>query len=127
MSKEMTREEFLQRLSMLCVGAVGASTILTACGKKEEAETGAAEEAKVAADEPDPCADLTGLTDAEVEMRTTFEYVAKSPYPEKLCDNCQFWLEPEEGAFCGGCQIIKGPMHPKGYCKQWVIMQEQAS
>ena len=126
MKQDITREEFLQRLSLICLGAFGAGSVLSGCAKKEEAASTPAEQPKVAVEEKDPCADLSGLTEAEIEVRNTFEYVAKTPDPEKLCDNCQFWTAPEAGQFCGGCQIIKGPIHPKGYCKQWVIKQVQA-
>jgi hypothetical protein len=52
-------------------------------------------------------------------MRQTLQYVEESPDPEKLCSNCQLYVAPEEGAACGGCQIIKGPIAPGGYCTSW--------
>ena len=55
-------------------------------------------------------------------MRNSLQYVDNSPYPEKLCKNCEFW-QPEGAAECGGCQLIKGPIHPMGYCTSWVAMQ----
>lgn len=118
---EMTREEFLQRFSMFFFGAVGATSLLSSCSSKEQAETekpAAQPEMKETAME-DPCNDVTGLTDVEINVRKTFEYVGSSPNPEQLCDNCQFWVVPETGATCGGCQIMKGPFNPKGWCKQW--------
>jgi hypothetical protein len=52
-------------------------------------------------------------------MRVTLKYVAVTPEPEKRCDNCKFWTAPEGGNPCGGCQLIKGPIHPGGYCTSW--------
>ena len=118
MKKEISRSQFIQRLSMLGLGAVGLGGVLSGCGSDNETQSGAETQAKTAA--PDPCADLAGLTEADLNIRKTFEYVAETPIPEKLCDNCQFWTVPAAGSPCGGCQIIKGPIHYKGYCKQWV-------
>lgn len=118
MNDKLNRREFLLKLSALGLGAFSAGTLLNACGKKEEPvpQTGqpAMEEAA------DPCADLTGLTAEEKQLRVTFEYVAETPFPEKHCTNCGFWIEPEAGAACGGCKVIKGPIHAAGYCKSWV-------
>ena len=118
----MTREEFLQRFSMFFFGAVGATGVLSSCSSEKQAETetpAAQPEVKMAVE--DPCNDLTGLTDVEITVRKTFEYVGSTPIPEQRCDNCQFWTVPEAGATCGGCQIMKGPFNPKGYCKQWTV------
>jgi hypothetical protein len=67
----------------------------------------------------DQCNDVTGLTEAEVQMRQTLAYVDASPHADKLCSNCQLYIPAEEGAPCGGCQIIKGPIAPGGYCTSW--------
>ncbi len=118
----MTRKEFLQRVGFLFVGTVGAGSLLSSCGGGEEKPAQTGQPAKT---EKDPCSDLSGLTDAEKQVRTTFEYVAETNIEGKRCDNCQFWIKPTGDAYCGGCQIIKGPINPKGYCNQWVAMQTQ--
>lgn len=119
MKDKMNRREFLEKVSLLGIGAIGAGALLNACGgKKEEAAPQSSGQAAKA----DPCADLTGLTADEKQLRVTFQYVAESPYPDKLCDNCGFWVAPEGGAACGGCKVIKGPIHPKGHCTSWVAM-----
>jgi hypothetical protein len=122
MNDKLNRREFLQKLSMFGLGVIGAGGLMNACGKKEE-QTPALQTAQPAIEEADPCTDLTGLTEDEKQLRATFEYVAKTPDPEKLCTNCGFWVEPEAGAPCGGCKVIKGPIHPGGYCKTWVVKQ----
>lgn len=43
-----------------------------------------------------------------------------SPYPDKICANCQLYVPAESPDQCGGCQLIKGPIHPNGYCTSWV-------
>ena len=119
---KMTRAEFFQTLVLYGVAALGGS-LIASCGKKEEQpQTGGrpagGQQTSRAAD--DPCADSSGLTELELKMRNeTLKYVSKSPEPNKLCDNCKFWQPSESGQFCGGCELIKGPIHPKGYCTSW--------
>ncbi|MEZ4702336.1 MAG: hypothetical protein R2834_18535 [Rhodothermales bacterium] len=67
----------------------------------------------------DPCMDVRSLSDPDRATRTTTNYVAESPFKDMKCDTCQFWLRPAEGAPCGGCVIVKGPIHPGGHCTSW--------
>lgn len=124
MKDKLTRKEFLERISMVFVGIFGATTLLSSCSKKEEtpAETPQMTQTPKQAD---PCSDLSGLTQDEINIRTTFQYVPHSTMPDKDCANCNFWIAPEEGKPCGACQIIKGPINPKGYCTQWLKKQVQ--
>ena len=106
MSSELTRRDFLTR--SLSIGATGlvAGAVLSACGKKEGGGGG------------DPCADESKLSEADKGVRKSSKYVAKSPDPKKLCDNCMHWV-PATGGPCGGCKVVKGPIAPKGYCNLW--------
>ena len=78
-----------------------ASALLVACGKKTE---------------PDSCTDLAGLSDADKTSRSALQYTDRSPQPDKQCEKCNFWRPPTDPAQCGSCQLVKGPIHPKGYC-----------
>ncbi len=112
----VSRRAFLQRISAMSALGVGAGTLLSACGgEKTSGEAAETQSAQTGGQ----CTDLTGLTEAEIQARQTLGYVDESPYPEKLCNNCQFWIVPEGGAYCGGCQILKGPVAPEGYCNSW--------
>lgn len=64
------------------------------------------------------CVDTTGLTPDEITARTTLGYVDKTPEPAKLCSNCIQYV-PAAPDKCGGCKVLKGPVHPSGYCKVW--------
>jgi hypothetical protein len=75
--------------------------VLSACGKKTE---------------PDSCTDVSALGDAEKSARSALQYVDRAPDAAKVCVVCQFFQAPSDPAQCGGCQIVKGPIHPKGYC-----------
>lgn len=114
-----SRRTFLQRLAVLGTAGVVTPAVLSACGGGEEggAQEGAGGEASFS------CTDTSGLTEQEIQMRNNAEYVDDSPHEDKTCDNCQLFTEPAGGEQCGGCQVIKGPIHPKGYCNLWVAAQ----
>jgi hypothetical protein len=106
MKNKITRGEFLKQLPILGAVLIGSGLFLQSCSKSKTDE--------------DPCADLSKLTAEEKQTRDDFEYVSKSPNPDQLCDNCELWIAPAEGEICGGCDIMAGPIHPKGYCTAWV-------
>jgi hypothetical protein len=55
------------------------------------------------------------LNPEDAKMRETLKYTDHSPDASKLCNGCQQYL-PNTDADCGGCKILKGPIHPAGYC-----------
>ena len=133
MNEKMTRGEFLRSLTLMGIGAASFSALISSCsGGGDESSSQTASRPKQSRPKPststatnDPCADVSGLTDTELKMRNeTLSYVAESPDPAKLCDNCKFWIVPEGGSPCGGCELIKGPIHPKGYCTSWFTAEE---
>lgn len=119
---QITRKNFLKHLSIAGVASLGASSLLTACGggngnqeSSSQSQSGSGDQA--ASD--DPCSDVSDLTEQEKKTRDQFDYVAETPNPEKRCDNCALWVEPEGDSPCGGCTLVKGPIHPAGYCTAW--------
>jgi High potential iron-sulfur protein len=124
MRTEMSRKDFLRVVFLGLVAGAGGS-LLASCGKKEEAAQGTTPPARTqSAAKPaaqSPCADVSGLTDAELTMRNvTLQYVTESPDPEKRCDNCKFWTPPAAAdQVCGTCTLVKGPISPKGHCTSW--------
>lgn len=116
------------------VGAIGigSSALLSACGggNKEKAASSSSESKEMTSEKSDmastasdPCEDLSGLDDSQKKMRETLKYTGKSPYPDKRCDNCNFFTAPEAGKSCGSCSIVAGPINPKGHCTSWVAKQ----
>ncbi len=119
--KDISRRDFIQRLSLFGAAGVGAS-MLAACGGEKQAPADepapAAEETTAA--EGFTCTDTSGLTEQELTMRNeTFMYVDTSTEEGKTCDNCALYVAAAEGQQCGTCTIIKGPIHPDGYCTSW--------
>lgn len=100
-----SRRSFLGKsLAVLASGAA-----LAACGKKEA---------------PGPkalsCNDTTGLPPADLQMRTTLGYVDASVQPGKQCGGCQLYKAAPADGQCGACTVVKGPIHPAGYCNSWM-------
>jgi hypothetical protein len=114
----LNRKDFFKKVSLFGIGALGATTLLKACGGGEETPDPAMDAADAPTD--DPCSDLSGLSEAEIQGRESLNYVAETPNPDERCDNCALWIEPEDGSPCGGCSIMAGPIHPAGWCSAWV-------
>jgi hypothetical protein len=63
------------------------------------------------------CDGLPDIAPADVQLRTTLEYVDHTPQPDRACVNCTLYVAaPEEGT-CGACKVVHGPIHPLGTCK----------
>ena len=137
-SEKITRKKFLTNASMLGLTTFMGGAWLSSCSSpsgQTEQESGSdvptapsQEETDAAADpvgpETEACNDLSGLTEQEVAQREQLQYVAQSPKPESVCSNCRFWqASQDEESACGGCQLIKGPIHPNGWCQTWAPMQ----
>ena len=97
----LSRRKMLRHAAQLAV--VGsAPVLLTACKKTEFR-----------------CDDLSDLPEADTELRTQLEYVDRSPHgEEKSCQNCAFFKAGKKDE-CGRCTLVKGPIHPGGYCNSW--------
>ena len=113
MKNSIDRKQFLKQFGLVGVAAVGASTLLSACGGGSESESAAA---------VDPCKDTSGLTEQDLAMRNNLGYVDKSETPDQFCSNCQLLKKPENGG-CSGCLLFNGPVTDEGWCNSWVTNQ----
>lgn len=91
--------------ALAAIGASGLSVGIAGCGKKTE---------------PDSCSDVGALSEPEKMARSALQYSDKSPFPDKRCQICNLFQAPPSPDQCGSCQIVKGPIHPKGYCTGFV-------
>ncbi len=94
-----SRRDALRKVSLTVIAAGAWGSI--GCGKKELT-----------------CTDTSGLSADEAAARKTLEYTDKAPDPSKLCSNC-LQFTPGAPNACGGCKVLKGPVHPSGWCKVW--------
>lgn len=120
---KLDRREFIRRAGIF--GLAGAAVaILPACVGDQAEELGAKPHKAIqaATEAADPCNDISQLAPEERTTRTTFKYEPVAKDPTKLCVTCNFWIpDPKEG-LCGGCTLVKGPIHPKASCMSWVEM-----
>lgn len=109
--KAISRKELLKKGAVVtAVGAV--SVALAYCKKKPAADESAAPAAG-------GCGDVSGLTQAEKDQRTSLKYADKSPSAD-VCSGCALYVPAAAGAACGGCNLLKGPIAPEGWCSSWV-------
>jgi hypothetical protein len=65
------------------------------------------------------CTDTSGLSFDETNVRTTLAYSDSSADAKRTCAQCVQWVEAKGEATCGGCKVLKGPVHPDGTCKSF--------
>lgn len=124
-NKDITRRDFIQRLTLFGAAGIGAGSLLAACGGGEQPAATPSETPAAAPPAAPPmaegftCTDTSGLTEQELAARTTLKYVDKSTMEGKQCDNCALYVAAAAAGQCGTCQTIKGPIHPMGYCDIW--------
>jgi hypothetical protein len=105
MSEEkIGRRDAAKRMLMVLGAAAVAPAALAACGGEEAGGL--------------TCTDTTGLSPAEITTRQTQQYTDVSPHADKDCANCNFYTAGQPNQ-CGTCQVIRGPIHPDGYCNLW--------
>lgn len=70
-------------------------------------------------DQPPQACNYSNLTPTDISFRQSLEYVELSPFgAAKDCRNCLSWVAPQ-GAYCGACSLMRGQVHPLGYCTSW--------
>jgi hypothetical protein len=100
-----SRRSALKVLGAVPILTSAAGALLAACGKKTE---------------PDSCLDVGALSEPEKMARSALQYSDRSTLADKRCLLCNLYQAPPDPSQCGTCQIVKGPIHPKGYCTAFV-------
>ena len=90
-----------------------------ASGNKADTSSSQQPKPKAAAEQKNPCDNLTGVSPEEIEKRKKLAYVNKTPIPDSHCSNCALYLTPGKDKACGGCLLFKGPVRAEGYCAYW--------
>jgi hypothetical protein len=71
---------------------------------------------------PQSCSDLSGLTPDDVSARTALGYADTSMDPEQRCTKCRQYIPAPFADACGGCKVMKGPIHPNGTCRAFAAL-----
>jgi hypothetical protein len=132
MSEEkLDRRTFFKRAATLGAAVTGAGALLSACksegGGSADKSAGTSGGTGSAAKQPKGggggelnCMDAPDLTKAQKNTRKSLKYADSSDKEGEYCDNCQYWEPAKNEGECGGCQVVPGPIHPKGWCSSWM-------
>lgn len=101
MNDRMNRRDAAKRFFLASAALAAPGWVLTACGGGELT-----------------CTDTKGLSPEDVQMRSTLAYSDKATDAAKTCEKCQLY-KPGAEKQCGGCNVLKGPIHPQGTCKSF--------
>lgn len=115
-----SRRKFVLKFALRAGSFLTAGFLLGSCGPKKRGEKiSTGKDTLAPAGSVEPCSDLTGVPENDLELRKKFAYVKQSPIADNQCDNCNLYLPPKEGSPCGGCMLFKGPVYAEGYCTYW--------
>ncbi|MGJ7029653.1 high-potential iron-sulfur protein [Niabella hirudinis] len=123
------RRRFLKGIFLSATTTVFGAALLQSCGGNEPAAKEPATPAK--ADKPAAAPEAPGtaiidssqMTQEDFDKRKSLGYVEKSPMEDNRCENCALYLKPEGDKKYGGCQLLRGPISPDGYCPYWAAKQ----
>lgn len=93
-------ERSLTRRRLLSGGGLLAAATLVGCKQREFS-----------------CWDTGALPEADVQARRAVEYLDRAVDATRRCDICQHWQPAERDDECGGCAVVRGPIHPLGTCR----------
>jgi len=116
---DLTRRGFLLRGALAATGVATLAPWLTRCGGSGDGgrDARAIEQQAASYDPSLDCTNTTGLWPAEMQTRDENEYADRSPHPDQFCFDCTNFIPPPEKNRCGGCDTVKGPINPIGWCK----------
>lgn len=118
MTTTQTRRSLLKNSAKGALGLTTAALLgplfLNACKKKPMTD------APQDRWEVTPCSDQDRLTEQDRGIRASLKYEDGSPIRHRTCDNCKLYTQALPKASCGGCRVVPGPIHPKGYCTAWL-------
>lgn len=100
----------------LATTSVLSPILLSSCKRKEKASEAINAKEVLAS----LCPGQESLSEEDKMVRKSLKYVDQTPQADKTCDNCKLYTNPRGDGPCGGCQVVPGPIHPKGYCSAWI-------
>lgn len=120
----MSDRNFSRRHFLMTIGVAGAiAPVLTGCPDEQPAQPAEPRDPAAAPGEADvvaaECPGYDQLTDSDLAVRRTLNYVDQTPRPGEYCNNCRFLIEGDQWGECIGCQLFEGPVAPLGWCSSW--------
>ncbi|WP_018626243.1 high-potential iron-sulfur protein [Niabella aurantiaca] len=123
------RRKFLKRFLFSATTTAFGAVLLQGCGNNEQPAEKPAEAPKtgepatVPEQQGSAIIDSSEMTQEDFDKRKNLGYVEKTPMEDNRCDNCALYLKPEGDSKYGGCQLLRGPISPGGYCPYWAAKQ----
>ncbi|AHF14486.1 high-potential iron-sulfur protein [Niabella soli] len=123
------RRKFLRQVFFSAGTAIAGAALLQACGNdshttdKPADTTASGKPAAVPEAPANAIIDSAQMTQEDFDKRKNLGYVEKTPMEDKHCENCALYLRPEGDKKYGGCQLLRGPIAPGGYCTYWAEKQ----
>lgn len=68
------------------------------------------------------CADPDMLSQSELSLRRSVQYVEVYEDANQICDKCVFFTATGTSG-CGDCQIVGGPVNRNGHCISWSMRE----
>ena len=115
---DYSRRKFIHKSLGMAGALLVATLFLDGCGSNK---SGKKIKNKKQSDSVDPCSDLSGVSDQELDKRRRFGYTTKSPVPGSFCGNCALYIPAAAENDCGGCLLFKGPVYAEGHCAQYAV------
>ena len=115
----LTRRNILQNAAKGALGLVASTAMgplfFYGCRKSDDSPRVARPNLDV-----ESCPNQESLSEQEIAIRNSLKYVDSTPVSGRTCDNCKLYTLPASATICGGCKVVPGPIHAKGYCTAWL-------
>ncbi|MCA9507854.1 MAG: high-potential iron-sulfur protein [Myxococcales bacterium] len=118
--QKFPRRKFLNLLKGATVFSAGLAlvpTFLSACKRNQSKATDKNEQIN-AKNDTITCQTIN-MSDEQKARRKNLRYTDNTPIKTRTCDNCKLYTLPTSASECGGCTVVPGPIHPKGWCSSW--------
>ena len=119
MDKKINRKVFLRKIIFTGIAATGFGFLLNSCSENNTRPVELKSAVGKSNENNDPCNNIDDLTQQERQVREAYHYTGKSSNPAQNCANCNYYQIANPGEICGTCQVVKGPINPKGHCTIW--------
>ena len=101
--RPLSRRDFIERAAVLGIASAGLGAFVGACTSGGGTLT---------------CTDTTGLADAGPAGPSGASVRRRLARGGEELPQLPAYTPAAEGE-CGGCTVVKGPIHPQGYCTSW--------
>jgi hypothetical protein len=105
----------LKGTAALGAAAIIAPSLFTGCQKKPEEMS---DDVQGNTDNNFTVCPPQNLSPEQIARRQNLKYVDESPIRTRTCANCKLYVAAAKSQ-CGGCTVVPGLVHPKGWCSSW--------